>query len=46
LEACTTPTGKAGRANGRFSLPDGTAIPIADEVCYVEHGFTTPNIAA
>lgn len=46
LEAYTTHTGKAGRANGRFMLPDGELIPIADEVCYMEHGFTTPNIAA
>jgi hypothetical protein len=46
LEAYTTHTGKAGRANGRFVLPDGEVIPIADEVCYMEHGFTTPNIAA
>lgn len=44
--AYTTHTGKTGRANGRFALPDGTAIPIDDELCYVEHGFATPIIAA
>jgi hypothetical protein len=46
LGAYTTHTGKTGRANGRFVLPDGTAIPIDDELCYVEHGFATPIIAA
>jgi hypothetical protein len=46
LEAYTTHTGKAGRATGKFTLPDGTALPIDDELCYMEHGFATPNEAA
>jgi hypothetical protein len=44
--AYTTHTGKTGRANGRFALPDGTSIPIDDQLCYIEHGFATPIIAA
>ena len=46
LEAYTTHTGKAGRATGKFTLPDGTILRIDDEICYMEHGFATPNIAA
>lgn len=46
LEAYTTHTGKAGRASGRFTYPDGRVIVIDDEIAYMEHGFPTPNIAA
>jgi len=46
LEAYTTHTGKCGRANGKFTRPDGQVILIDDDLCYIEHGFATPNIAA
>ncbi|BFM08262.1 hypothetical protein [Halioxenophilus aromaticivorans] len=46
LEAYTTHTGKQGRASGKFTYPDGRTITIDDEICYMEHGFPTPNIAA
>lgn len=46
VEAYTTHTGKQGRAKGKFVRPDGSVLPIDDEICYMEHGFATPNIAA
>ncbi|GAB3101606.1 hypothetical protein G8770_14310 [Aestuariicella hydrocarbonica] len=46
LEAYTTHTGKAGRASGKFTYPDGRVLNINDEVAYMEHGFPTPSIAA
>lgn len=46
VEAYTTHTGKQGRASGKFTFPDGRILLIDDEICYMEHGFPTPNIAA
>lgn len=46
LEAYTTHTGKQGRASGKFTFPDGREILIDDQICYMEHGYPTPSIAA
>jgi hypothetical protein len=46
LEAYTTHTGKCGRAKGQFTFPDGRVISIDESLCYIEHGFATPMVAA